>query len=259
MQHPPLPKEIIVLHGTDVNEAWDRFQPFEALHHLHTICNPLTSDDLDALIDVLDPTDGDQVLDLACGHGELLHRLTRRVAVGAIGVDLSPWALTHALAKSTAVAWWLGDAAAVPEAPDWDIVTCLGASWIWNGFEGTASALAKRTAPGGRIALGDLRLRSAQVRVTLGDAPEASSLTEDEQVDALRSLGLEPVEQLIPDEAGWRAYHELVIESANAYAAAHPDDPSADHRAMAHAWMRNDYERLKRHLVWTIWVADTPA
>jgi SAM-dependent methyltransferase len=258
VQHPPLPKEIVVLHGTDVEDAWQRFHPFEALHHLHTICNPLTSDDLDLVINVLDPKDGDQALDLACGHGELLHRLTGRAAVGATGVDLSPWVLIRAAAKSPTIAWWLGDAADVPSAPDWDIVTCLGGSWIWNGFAGTAAALAARTAPGGRLAVGDLRLRSPADRVALGNAPEAATLTDDEQADVLRSLGLEPVEQVVPDEAGWRAYHELVIESANVYAAAHPGDPSADHRAMAQAWMRNDYERLRRHLVWTIWVADKP-
>ena len=258
MQHPLLPKGIVVLPGTDVEAAWTRFYPFEVLHHLHSICNPLASGDLDLLIQALDPQDGDQALDLACGHGELLKRLARRAAVGGTGVDLSPWALLRAADKSTTIVWWLGDAAKVPEVPDWEIVTSLGASWIWDGFAGTAAALATRTAPGGRIAIGDLRLKTPNDREALGNAPEAASLTEDEQLTTLRTLELEPVEQIIPDPEAWRTYHDLVIESAEIYAATHPDDPGADHRAMARAWMHNDYERLRNHLAWTVWVASKP-
>ncbi len=258
MFHPPLPKSIVVLPGTDVDDAWQRFAPFEALHHLHTICNPLSSQDLDRVVEALEPQDGDQALDLACGHGELLRRLSRRAAVGGTGVDLSPWALLRAASQSVTIVWWLGDAGRVPEQPDWEIVSSLGATWIWDGFAGTAAALAARTAPVGRIAIGDLRLKSLADRAALGGAPEASNLTEDEQVTALRELGLEPLEQIVPDPGAWRDYYELVVESADTYAAEHPDDPGADHRAMAHAWMRNDYERLSKHLAWTVWVARKP-
>jgi SAM-dependent methyltransferase len=239
-----------------VEDAWARFHPFEALHHLHTICNPLSSDDLDRVIDVLDPRDGDRVLDVACGHGELLHRMTLHAALEATGVDLSPWVLLRASAKAPKVTWWLGGGADLPETRAWNLAMCLGASWIWDGFLGTAEALAARTMTGGRIAIGDLRLRTPQDRAALGDAPEAASLTEEEQIEALHSLGLRPIDQIVPGESGWRRYHELVVESARTYAQTHPGDPTADHRAMAESWMRNDYERLRTHLTWTVWVAD---
>jgi len=256
VNHPPLPDTIVVLPGTNVEGEWARFRPLEALHHLHTICNPLCSSDLDHVIEALGPADGDRALDVACGHGELLHRMTRRAAVDATGVDLSPWVLLRATAKAPEVTWWLGSGADLPHDRAWDLVSCLGASWIWDGFLGTANALAARTTPEGRIAIGDLRLRSRRDRAALGDAPEAGSLTEDEQVEALRSLGLQPADQIIPDETCWRTYEELVVESARTYAEAHPDDPSANHTAMAEAWMRDDFERLSAHLTWTVWVAD---
>lgn len=254
MQHPPLPDTIAVLPGTNVEDAWKRFHPFEALHHLHTVCNPLSTDDLDKVIDALDPTDGDRVVDIACGHGELLRRMARRAAISATGVDLSPWVLLRAHAKAPGVRWVLGNGVDLPDTRAWELASCLGASWIWDGFLGTAGALAARTVPGGRIALGDLRLRTARDREALGEAPEAASLTEREQLDGLASLGLSPIDQVVPDDSSWRSYHELVVESARTYTEAHPDHPAADYRAMAESWMR-EYERLTRHLTWTVWIA----
>jgi SAM-dependent methyltransferase len=253
MDHPPLPDNIVVLPGTDVEKAWTNFYPFEVLHHLHTICNPLSSDELDNVADALAPSDGDRALDIACGHGELLHRLTERARLDATGVDLSPWALLRARDKTPRATWWLGDGAEVPERREWDIVACLGASWIWDGFAGTVKALTARTLPGGRIAIGDLRLRSLEDRTALGDAPEAAALTEFEQLETLRSLDIDPVDQIIPSDSSWESYHDLVVESARAYVEAHPDDPGADYTRMAESWK---FDNVIAHVTWTVWVAD---
>jgi len=60
--HPPLPPDVVVLPGTDLEGEWERFRIFEALHHGMRICNPMTEADLDALIPRLDPADGSRVL-----------------------------------------------------------------------------------------------------------------------------------------------------------------------------------------------------
>jgi len=73
----PLDPAIRVLPGTDVQSAWDRFEVFEALHHTMQICNPMTSAQLDELINSLDLRAGMYVYDVACGYGELLRRCAR--------------------------------------------------------------------------------------------------------------------------------------------------------------------------------------
>ena len=73
-----------MLPGTDVEGEWERFRIFEALHHRMRICNPMTSADLDAVADVLDPQPEQSALDIACGHGELLIRLAERAAIEAL-------------------------------------------------------------------------------------------------------------------------------------------------------------------------------
>ncbi len=250
-----LPGEVQILPGTDVDHAWRRFRPFEALHHRLAICNPLRPEDLDLLLDVLDPDDGQEWLDLACGHGELLIRAAERAAILGTGVDLSPWVLARAVhgARSRRLrgklTWVLGDAAAYPERPH-DVATCLGATWVFGDFSGTVSGLVRRVRPGGLIAIGDLQVRSVADRKALEGRPEAAAATRDEQIVALRALGVKPVAELVPPDEAWAAYHRGVIDSAKAY-----DDPAVavDYVAMARQWQR-DYEDVRRHLAWTIWV-----
>jgi SAM-dependent methyltransferase len=136
---PDLPAGLVVLPGTDVEGAWQRFEVFEALHHGTTICNPMQPAEVDAVIGLLDPADDDRMIDIACGHGELLIRTAGQADVVGVGLDLSPWVLARAARHAAArvpearLSWWLGDGKALPVQP-WDVVTCLGAPWIWNGF-----------------------------------------------------------------------------------------------------------------------------
>lgn len=260
MDHPPLPPGIAVLPGTDVEAAWERFYPFEALHHLHEICNPMRHTELAEVADVLAPADDLRVIDIACGHGDLLLFMAGPASIHGVGVDLSPWALLRARARACEAAptgtleWWLGDGKAVPQQAQWNIATCLGASWIWHGFAGTARALAGRLRPGGRLAIGDLRLRRNSDRKHLQDnrAPQSATPTGEEQTNALSELGLNVIAEIVAPDEAWEQYHETVIASAEAFARDHPD---ADYRHLATAWME-DFQRDRRYLTWSVWVAE---
>jgi len=259
MDHPPLPEEIVVLPDTDVEGAWERFYPFEALHHLHEICNPMRPTELSAVLDALGPTDRTHAIDIACGHGDLLLDMAARASIYGVGVDLSPWVLLRANARASAaelagsLEWWLGEGKAVPRRPRWDIATCLGGSWIWHGFAGTARALAARLRPGGRLAVGDLRLRQTADRTRLqkAGAPQAATPTKDEQAAILSGLDLEIISEIAAPDQAWEQYHQTVIASADTYARHHPD---ADYRHLAAAWME-DFQRDRLHLTWSVWIA----
>ncbi len=259
MGHPPLPPSIEVLPGTDVEGEWERFAPFEAMHHLHEICNPMDSAALDELLGHLAPTGGERMLDIACGHGELLIRAAERAAIAGVGLDLSPWVLLRASQRAASrrlqgtVRWWLGNGSALTRSEDWDLATCLGASWIWHGFSGTLRALASRTRPGGRIAIGDLRARPGIERDVIAAAigPGTSMTTEADQLAALREAGLDPIDCYVSPDDAWAGYHRLVVESADTY-----DGPArlSDARALAREWQQ-EFERDRRILEWTVWTA----
>ncbi len=252
-----LPPEILVQPGTDVPGEWERFEVFEALHHGMRICNPMSSTDLDEVIDTLAPTDGESMLDIACGHGELLIRSATRAAIRGVGIDRSPWVLVRALSHAQEaplvgrLQWRLGDAHELPPDERFDIVTCIGASWIWHGFEGTAAAMVKRCRPGGRIGIGDLRLRD-------GADPEAIAatygrvFTADEQRSILNRVGVEVTAQFDPGMEGWDGYQHRIMASAEAWAADHPGEKAQGYLDEQRQW-RDDHDRDRGFLAWTVW------
>ncbi|MCB2222868.1 MAG: class I SAM-dependent methyltransferase [Actinobacteria bacterium] len=254
---PRLPPGVEVLPGTDVTGSWERFEVFEALHHRMRICNPMLPADLERLLDALAPAPGAGMLDLACGHGELLIRAAERGPVAGTGVDLSPWAVSRAAREARRrvpdadLRWVLGDARAYP-AGHWDAVTCLGASWVWHGFTGTARAVAGRCRPGGTMAIGDLVLKpgadSAAVAAEHGRMPSL-----DEQAAALAGLGLtDAVPTVVPDDS-FEAYDARIAGSAAAW-----EGPRADeHREEQRRWAE-DHRRDRQVLSWVVWVARRP-
>ena len=259
MQERALPAGVVVQAGTDVDSAWDRFEVFEALHHGMRICNPMTSSDLDEVLDAVAPADDDEVLDIACGHGELLVRAAQRTRIRGVGIDLSPWVIVRADGRANSVSlrgtleWRLADAHDLDSDELFDIVACLGASWIWHGFKGTAAAMVKRTRPGGRIVVGDLRLRTgadaAVVAETYGKVSTANA-----QLGVLRDLGAEVIHRLDAGDPGWGAYQERVLASVTEWALLHPGE-NADRYLREQRQWREDYLTDWQFLNWSVWIA----
>ena len=254
---PGLPDGLVVLPGTDVEGAWERFEVFEALHHGTSICNPMQPAEVDAVVGLLDPAAGDRMIDIACGHGELLIRTAGRADIDGVGLDLSPWVLARAARHAAArvpearLSWWLGDGKALPVEP-WDVVTCLGASWIWNGFGGTARALAARSRPGTAVAIADLALKPGADADALGEG-FGTVLDRDGQARILGDHGIGRLEQVVVSEDGLADYDRRTAESARLWAAQHPGPRAEEYLAFQQGW-EQDHRRDRQILDWIVWV-----
>lgn len=240
MARPQLPASVRVLPGTDLERAWDVFERFEALHHRMSICNPMADDDLEALVVALDPRPGMRVIDLACGHGELLLRLAARAQIEGVGVDLSPWALVRASDQAAArgvadrVEWWLADAEELAGDGTYDVASALGASWIWDGYAGTARALASFVRPGGTVVVADLFRRSG---VTPADVEHYGEVpTYDELHAAFEAAGLAVVADIDTTAESWHDYQRRIAESAAAWVEMRPGPAAEGYRDDAAAW-----------------------
>ncbi len=240
MSRPELPPSVRVLPGTDVDRAWDVFERYEALHHGMSICNPMAEADVDALVDALEPRPGMRVIDLACGHGELLLRLAARAPIAGVGVDLSPWALARAARAATArelddgLEWWLADAEELAGDGSYHLASALGASWIWDGYAGTARALARFVGAGGTVVVADLYRRPGVAPADVehyGEVP-----THDELHHAFDAAGLDLVGEIETTAESWHDYQRRIAESAAAWVAMHPGPAAEEYRDDAAAW-----------------------
>lgn len=254
--HPELSQDIDVVAGTDIDGAWDRFEIFEALHHTMTIDNPMTSADLDQVLDLLAPCDGESALDLACGHGELLRRMRRQATIDARGIDLSPWMISaahrYATAEQLDVRWTLGEARHFAADKTFDLVTCLGASWIWHGYNGTVRAVAQRTAPGGRIAIGEMHLRDG---VDADDVAKTHGrVTSQPELDEMfEAHGIEVIGRIRTTDEAWDDYLARTRHAATEWARLHPGPRAARYLVEQHAW-EHDHQRDREVLTWSVWV-----
>ncbi len=143
---------------------------FAITHADHVVCNPTCIGKLDELIALLDLPPGLRILDLACGKGELLLRIAERYDKGdsyghgldAVAIDISSYFIAdlrekHRFRAPRARLELLEMDGADYKAPpnSFDLAMCVGASWIFNGMEGTLRYLAAATRSGGKVLVGE--------------------------------------------------------------------------------------------------------
>ena len=141
----------------------DTWKYFDITHHDHIVCNPMSLDKIDELIGLLRLKPGARVVEIACGKGEVLVRLAERYGICGVGVDISPFCIADARKKQQErvpqadLEFIEMDGAQYrPKSPEsFDLALCLGASWIFQGHQGTLVALEKMAIPGGLIVVGE--------------------------------------------------------------------------------------------------------
>ena len=103
-----------------------------------------------------------KLLDLACGKAEMLCRWVQQYGISGVGVDISRVFLDAApqraaeLNATEKLTFVQGDAGSYPQAThDFDVVSCIGATWIGNGLTGTLALMKPALKPGGLLLVGE--------------------------------------------------------------------------------------------------------
>jgi SAM-dependent methyltransferase len=243
----------------------DRWKYFDITHREHVLCNPMSVKKLEELIALLRLQPGARVLDIAAGKGEFIIRLVEQYDVEGIGVDLSPYCVTDAREKQTeripdAQLKFLEMDGADYEAEEpesFDLVACIGASWIYGGHRGTLQALKGMAASGGWVVVGEPYWRQEPAAEYLEAIGEERSTygTHCENVEVGQELGLGLVYTLVSNQDDWDRYEGLQWYAAVVWADEHPEDPDVEEVLKGVRENRENYLRWGREtLGWAIYV-----
>lgn len=243
----------------------DTWKFYDITHREHVVCNPTSEEKLARLVSLVRLAKDSRVVDIACGKGELLIRLTEAHGVRGVGVDASPFFIAdaerrlRARAPRAAIAFTRMDGADFePDEPNgFALASCIGASWIFGGHGGTLDALVRMVEPDGWVIAGEpywLREPSEEFLRASGLARDAFGSHAD-NVEAGERRGLDLVHTLVSSKDDWDRYEGLQWYAAAAYARAHPDDPDLPELLERVATAKAAYLRWGRDTVgWAIYV-----
>ncbi len=246
----------------------DRWKFFDITHHDHTYMNPLGSDKLDELVDLLDLSPRSRVLDIACGKAEPLLRIAERYDIAGVGVDLSPRCIQAARVRTRERApqsdltfLELDGAQFTAERETFDLAMCLGASWVFGGHRETLRALTRFLRPGGLVLAGEPFWH----REPSPDYLAAAGMTADTfathagNVEIGEAEGLIPLYTLVSSTDDWDRYECLQWRATELYAASHPDDPDVPELLEKKRRTRSIYLRYGRDtLGWAVYLFRKP-
>ena len=242
-----------------------RFHEIAETHH--RILNPFTEEQLDLLGRVCGLRAGMRQLDLACGKAEMLCRWARDHGVVGVGVDISTVFLEAArrraveLGVAESVTLVQTDAGQYPrETHEYDVVSCIGATWIGNGLRGTLDRMRRALKPGGLLLVGEPYWIEPPPAAAYGELGVGVDdfVSLDGTLDRLEAAGLELVEMVLASLEGWDRYEAPQWMAIHEHLAAHPDDPDAAAlRDFARASRRSYFRYGRRYLGWGVFVLRT--
>lgn len=231
----------------------------------HRVLNPLTAEQLATLGDALRMPSGTTVLDLACGKGELLCTWSRDHGVTGTGVDVNPPFVAAARARAeelgvaSAVRFVESDATEFVVDPPVDVASCLGATWIGAGVEGTLDLLERSLRPGGTALVGECFWREVPPDEAAVHGSGAAHVDDFSTlpglVERVQRHGWDVVEMVLADEHSWDRYVAARWTTMRRFLDEHPDDPDAGAvRAELDAEPVRYTRYQRRHLGWGVLV-----
>jgi len=216
------------------------------------------------LIALLRLRPGARVLDIAMGKGEFIIRLAKQNSIEGIGVDLSPYCISDAREKlmervpDAQLEFLEMDGADYePEEESFDLVACIGASWIYGGYRGTLKALKDIAAPGSWVIVGEPYWRQEPPEEYLRAIGEERSTygTHYENAEMGKEFGLELAYTLVSKQDDWDHYEGLQWYAAEKWASEHRDDPDVKEVLKRVRENREKYLRWGRDVFgWAIYV-----
>lgn len=232
------------------------------------LLNPTSPEKVLEVGRVLGLSSRSRIIDFGCGNGEPLALWAEAYGISGVGIELREHACSRARDKIAArgfserIEIVCGDAAQYQfPKHSYDAATCLGATFIWKGFQPAIAAMKRAIVPGGRLAVGEPYWLTSNVPPEY--AQSGGFHTEQELLRIVREEGFE-LEYIVRSSLDdWDRY-----ECGNWYGLVRwlEDNPNHPERQDVVDRLRHsqdEYVRYEReYLGWAIWVlspAQAPA
>jgi SAM-dependent methyltransferase len=230
----------------------------------HHILNPFTHEKLMLLGEICRLEAGMRQLDLACGKGEMLCQWARRWGTYGVGVDISKVFLVAAqqrrieLGVQANVQFVEADAGTyIAQNPDFDIVSCIGATWIGNGLVGTLRLMQQVLKNDGLLLVGE----PYWIETPPDAAYESAGVGKDDftslvgTLERIENAGFELVEMVLADPNSWDRYCAAQWWTLHHWLRENPDDGDAPaFREILNNSRRDYLEYGRRYLGWGVFV-----
>ena len=225
--------------------------------------NPMSAGKLLLLGDICGMGPSTRLLDLASGKGELLCQLAQRHGVTGLGIDVHPPFVAAARERATElevgdqVSWLEGDAGR-PEGVtgSYDVVSCIGATWIAGGLAGTLRLMRSFVRDDGWLVVGEpywTEQPSAETRAAFEVGQDFVDLPATLQ--RFEAEGHDLVEMLLANSDEWDRYTTSQWLNVTRWLDSHPDAPeAAEVRASRDASRRAYLTDVRRSLGWGVFV-----
>ncbi|QDV21562.1 Demethylrebeccamycin-D-glucose O-methyltransferase [Gimesia panareensis] len=198
---------------------------------------PVSEVRMSAMLETLELREGQQVLDVGCGCGEILIRLTERYQTLGTGIDVSAEHIAEARRRmqdrvpASAVQFTHADIRSVPlEHNTFDLVLCLGATHAFatgrDAFRNALQQMIPLVPSGGSLLIADGYLKqpaSPEYRALLGESlPD--DMTHAANVSTGQQLGLTPLSAWTSSTAEWDDFEWTYQRIVERKAREQPDD-----------------------------------
>lgn len=242
----------------------DALRKHEISEANHRILNPYTDEKLLLLGEVCRLHPGQRVLDLASGKGEMLCRWSERFGITGTGVDISTVFVPAAEARADElgvvdkISFVRADASSYQaERSSYDVVSCVGATWIGGGLVGTIDLMRPALRPGGLVLVGEpFWLEDPPEEALAGPwigREEFASLAET--AAKCESAGMTLVEMVLADGDSWDRYSAGQWWAVDSWLRDNPEHPDADAMRDFLVTGRSSYLTYgRRYLGWGVFV-----
>ncbi|MCU0498757.1 MAG: class I SAM-dependent methyltransferase [Anaerolineae bacterium] len=226
---------------------------------------PFRHDQISQIGAICELHEGMRHLDLVCGKGEWLCHWAREYQIIGVGVDQSELFIEAAKLRADElevidqVNFVVDDAAAYPQDyHTFDLVSCIGGSWIGGGLIGALRLMQTALKPkDGWIVIGEPfwhHLPPTEACESLG-VIEDTFATLHGTLDRFESLGLTLVEMILADTADQDRYEAQQWLAVDRYLREHQDDQDAAALRQWSAHNRRAYLTYgRKYLGWGLFV-----